>query len=78
MAKRINWFKDIFLKSFKDGEQRISEKQYYIFTRYLKVQFIDGYTEGVKDEIDGYKITATLWHCITGDRFYLNKEVINK
>lgn len=33
--QKNNWFLNTFLKSFKEGETRISEKQFAIFEKYL-------------------------------------------
>lgn len=72
-----SWFKDTFLKSFKEGETQITEKQYNIFVNNLKGdEFIDGYIAGYTDIIEGYKYKAYTWDCISGVRYYIVKERI--
>ena len=72
MAKVNEWFIG-FLKSFKEGESRISGKQFDIFAKYLEEQFKDGYISGYRGKVDGYKIKAYRWDSKVGARYYVEK-----
>lgn len=77
MTNKSNWFKDTFLKSFKEGETQITEKQYNVFAKNLKDgEFIDGYIAGYTGIVDGFKYKAYVWDCISGIRYYIVKENI--
>ena len=67
----MEWFKNTFLKSFKEGETQISEKQFWIFCKYLTTSFETDYTYGYIDTIDGLKIKAYEWACKGGARYYV-------
>ena len=67
----MKWFIDIFLKSFNDGETRISEKQYNIFCKYLKERFVCGYIEGVSAVINGKRIKAYEWSSVAGRQYFV-------
>ena len=68
----MEWFKNVFLPSFKTGETRISEKQYNIFMKYLHVdEYETGYVRGKKDTIDGVKINAYEWSSVYGLQYYV-------
>lgn len=72
-----SWFKDIFLKSFKEGETQITEKQYNVFANNLKGdEFIDGYIAGYTGIVDGFKFKAYTWDFVGGTRYYVYKEKI--
>lgn len=68
----MKWFINTFLKSFKAGETKISEKQYRIFEKYLKHESKDGYISGYMDEIEGFKIKAYEWASISGIKYYVD------
>lgn len=77
MDNKSNWFKDIFLKSFKEGETQITEKQYNVFVRNLKGdEFIDGYIAGYTNILDDFKYKVYAWFCVSGTRYYIVKEKI--
>lgn len=67
----MNWFINTFLSSFKKGETRISEKQFNIFMKYLKNEYETGYISGKKDTINGLKINAYEWGCISGRQYFV-------
>ena len=70
-SKEMKWFMNTFLPSFKDGETRISEKQFNIFCRYCKNVYERGFTEYHETIIAGRKIRAYEWACITGVQYYV-------
>lgn len=76
--KPVNsWFRNTFLKSFKEGETQITEKQYKVFAKNLKGdEFIDGYIAGYTDIIDGFKLKAYSWETVNGTKYYIEKEKI--
>ncbi len=68
----MEWFKNVFLASFKKGETRITEKQFNIFMKYLKGNYYEnGYISGKKDIIDGLKINAYEWGSIAGQQYFV-------
>ena len=79
IIKANQWFSG-FLSSFKEGENRISEKQFDVFERYLSTEYVNGYINGYQDYVkDGeitYKVKVIRWDCITGARYYLEKYVV--
>lgn len=67
----MKWFSGVFLQSFKDGETRISEKQFDIFCKYLHTVYEMGYTEYHEGIINNKRVRAYVWDCITGPRYYV-------
>lgn len=67
----MKWFTDKFLPSFKDGETRISEKQFNIFCRYLKDTYERGYTEYHSGKVNNKLVRAYEWNCITGTQYFV-------
>ena len=67
----MKWFINVFLKSFNNGETRISEKQYNIFCKYLKERFSSGYIEGFTGVVDGKTVKAYEWNCVTGRQYFV-------
>lgn len=72
MARINAWFIS-FLCSFKEGESRISEKQFNIFAKYLGEEFRDGYISGYRGEVEGYRIKAYRWDSVAGARWFVDK-----
>lgn len=72
MARVNTWFCNFFT-TFKEGESRISEKQFNVFAKYLDEEFRDGYISGYRDTVEGYTVKAYRWDCKGGVRYYLEK-----
>ena len=72
--KASKWFCEKFLPAFRDGETRISEKQYEVFCRNLPDVFERGCTVNHVGEVNGKRVTAYEWASIAGTRFYVHIE----
>lgn len=74
----MKWFTKTFLPSFKIGETKITEKQFFIFTKYLKERIENDYTEEYRGIVEDKKICAYVWDSVAGTQYFVRIQEANK